>query len=603
MKEAVRRADLYLRARYPHLKTRILKLSSGFYGIIINDFSGNINELENEFSHDLKPLGIPVKLFSIIPNDIEEELPIIKDSEIGKNFSGISLTLSDLKNLLIAKFQTIDIIHLEPFDMERKLNIYTDNILDENIKKIFIDFLYGLDIHMDFYIIEDKNIGLDKENKELEKNKETLSSIGNSNPELKAKLDSLDNPIMNSFPAKLNTRRIIYEEKDEQMWFDKIGDIYAGNFTKTDVLHSISTDNSCYIDYGAFSNVNIRNGIILYDRMFIEPPIDSDIKSFCSSQKIKTDEIIQLCKDNKLVFVLPQPSFRYDSDFFIELYGINPNCILSRRALSALIICDLVDLNNKYFINTLGIDDSIFEMAEITREINKEYGKTDFYNIFMWPQRALRSAFEVFLFGSTYRVAAFGINNIFTDLLSDEEKKNIELEFIVNSDKVHISSALNSQYFPRFEGIYSNQASTSIMGNMLNLYKNSSIEKIQDYVTERQKIITKTPILPVSLIEVDEYISVTDLNALSKSYFSSDNFASILGYLLSLSVEDMEKKIIEYNSLVEKKINRQKKVSSLIDFSVTAGTDAIGLFKPLIPFIGTGIKLFDGIIIRRGLIK
>ena len=606
MNEKVRRADLYLRARYPHLDTKIFKLSNGFYAILLNDFTGNFDDIQKEFDYAIKPITTPVTLYKNMPNNVEEELPIIKDTEIGDNFSGLPLTLPDLKYLLLAKFPMIEIIHLESYDRERKLNVYTNIIPDISIKERIIDFLYGLDIPMDFTIIENASDGIAKENDENEKRKAAFLSIPNKSPIAKVILDSFDDPIMRSLPTKLNKTRFIYEERDEQMWFEKLGEIYAGNFTKTNIRNGINTYSSCYIDYSLFNNVNIRNGIVLYDKIFIEPPVDSDIKTFCSIQKVNSDEIIQLCKENKVIFILPQPSFRYDFDFLNELYKINPNCILSRRALSALIICDLVEINKNYFIKTMGIADCVYEISEIIREIDKSYEKADLYNIFMWPQKALRSALEVFLFGSTYKVAVFGINNLFTDMLNEEQKKEIELEFVINSDKVHLSSALNSQYFPHFENfegkMYSNRTITSIMGNMLNFYKNSSFEKIKQYVIERGKIITDKSMLPVSLIEVDEYISVAEINTLSKTLFSSDNFNSILEYLHSLSSHDMEKKINEYNELVKKEINKRKNISSFIDFSLTAGMDALGPFIP-IPFVSTGLKIIESAIKRTGITK
>jgi hypothetical protein len=601
MKERVRRADLYLRRQYPHLDTRIFRLPYGFYGILIKDFTGNFSELQNEFDNAIKPVATPAMLINKIPDQFEEEIPVIKDDEIGKSFAGMPLTFSDLQYLLMAKFPTVEIVHLETFNREQELNIYTNEITEENIKKEIIDFSYGLDIFMKCHLIENSPDGLEKEKIRREEQNKAFASMKANNPAAKEFLDGLDDPIMHSFPSKMNRTRIVYEERDEQMWFDKIGEIYAGNFTKNDIIKDADTANSCYVDYAVFDNVNIRNGIVLYDRIFVEPPVDSGINAFCSAQKIKSDEIIQLCKENKLFFVLPQPSFRYDSGFFTELFKINPDCILSKRALSALIICDLVEINKNYFVNTLEIGDSIYEISRIIKEIDNNYSKTNLYDIYMWPQKALRSALEVFLFGSTYRMPQFGINKLITDTLTDEQKKKIELEFLVNSDKVHISSALNTHYFPHFEGEkYSNQYITSVMGNMLNLYKNSTVEKMQNYVAERQKIIADRQILPVSLIEVDEYVSVAELNSLSKEYFSAGNFTSILGYLLGLSSEDMERKIVEYNALVEKEINRRKKITSAIDFSITAGTDALGL---VIPFVSTGVKILDNVIRKTGLSK
>jgi len=250
MDERIRRTDLYLRARYPHLNTTIFRLSNGFYGILLNDFIGNFNELQKEFDRAIRPITTPVKLFENRPDSIEEELPVIKDYEIGNNFSGLPLTLSEVKYLLMAKFPMAEILHLEEFfDPDGKLNIYTDIILDENIKKDLINFLYSLDIPLKYYLIEDKIEGINRENNDREKREKMFSSIKEGNPLAMAYFDSLENPITSSLPTKLSKTKIIYEERDEQMLFDKLSDIYAGNFTKTDILNDINTSNSCYIDY------------------------------------------------------------------------------------------------------------------------------------------------------------------------------------------------------------------------------------------------------------------------------------------------------------------------------------------------------------------
>ena len=169
MKESVRRPDLRLRAEYPHLDTSIFKLNNIFYGILLNDFTGNFDEIVKDFEHNIKSLGIPVKLLKDKPDVVLEELPIIKDDEIGNNFSGLSLTLGNINNLLIAKFPRVEIVHLETYDMESKMNVYTDNIFDNETKETIINFLNSLDIQMEFHIIENKAEGMAKKEKRAEK--------------------------------------------------------------------------------------------------------------------------------------------------------------------------------------------------------------------------------------------------------------------------------------------------------------------------------------------------------------------------------------------------------------------------------------------------
>ena len=266
-----------------------------------------------------------------------------------------------------------------------------------------------------------------------------------------------------------------------------------------------------------------------------------------------------------------------------------------------MIICDLVDINKNYFVKKLEINDCVYEIAEVLKKIDNRYNNTKISNFFLWPPKALRSALEVLLFGSTYKTAIFGINNLFTDGLNEEQKKIVELDFLVNSNNVHLASALDSHYFPYFDGKnYSNQLITSKMGNLLNLYKNCTVDKMLSYVTERQKIIEKKPILPVSLIEVNEYASLNEINDLANKYFSPGYFSSILNHLLSLPSEDIEKKVSEYNSLVEKEINKAKNKSFAIDLSVSLGTDLIGFIPVAGPFVGMALDVLYGIKKRDG---
>ena len=589
MDDEVKRADLYLRAEYPHLITRIFKQRDGFYWIYINDYEDDFSKLEKEFGHSIKPLGTPVKITNILPTDFVQEIFPIKDTEIGENLHGLSLNIRDYRNLLTVKFPQINISYLESPNVEHKFVVYTDKIDNDKLKNEFIVFIKK-SIPFEIVVVENLEEGMKKQKDKTEAMDKALSSIKTINPLAFSHLDGLDNPVMNVFPARQNKKKIPYEEKDEQLWFDNLSGMFSGSFTKSNIIDDIDKCNSCYIDYGTFQNVNIRNGIVLYDKIFVEPPIDFDRPSFCNTQKIKTDEITQLINENKLVFVLPQPYFRYDHDFLIELYNINPNCILSRRALSALIICDLVEINRKYFINTLNLSNCTYEISQIIQKLDENFEGINFYNALMWPQKALRSVLDVFLFGSTYRTAAFGINNLFMNIFSEGRKKEMELEFMVNSDKAHISSALNSHYFPHFaDGKYSNRTVTSLMGNMLNLFKNSTTDGIQNYINNRKANLSKDIFSPINLIEVDEYISVSELSTIAKGYFSAGNFNSIISYLLSLQPDEMYKKINEYNQLVEKDINKKRNIATAINFSTSATIEAIGLFSQ-IPFFSVGIS-------------
>lgn len=586
MKDKVQRADLYLRTEFPHFVTEIFKIEDYRYVIFVHNYQDDFDKLSKQFNHSIKPIGTPVTLSIIPPVKYEKKITPIQDSEIASSFAGLPLNARDLKNLLIIKFPNIEIRHLEGVSSDNKIKVFTDPISDDIQRQSLLDFLHELESYYPFELIEDKEAHHSIALKEEQRKK-----IDSSNPNI-AKLDDLyNNPVMNLFPTKLNRHKVEFEEKDETYWFEHVHEIFEGNINKSDVIGYDLLDNCCYLDYAGFKNVNIRNGIILFDCVFVELPLHQGITYFCEDQKVTRDELMFLCKTGKLVFILTQPYFRYDFEFINEIYQVNPKAILSRRALSSLILCDLVELNNNFLLNRLDIYDSIYELSLVFSEVlNIDFNSV--YNLLTWPRKALRQSFECMIFGSTKRVASFGVNNVFSYLTEKLGRKDIEFEFVMNAEKVHISSALNSFYFPVFnDELYSNRASTSLMGNMMNLFKNSTEERLASYIHHHNGRQEVSPILPaVDLIEVNEFISVTQIDEISKHFYSGSNFKSIISYLSKLTQEDRDIKVSEYNRLIQAEIIKNKKTSAAIDFGLSASLDTAGLF---VPFLGTGLKFVD----------
>lgn len=482
MKDEVKRADLYLRTEFPHFETEIFKVEGYRYQILVHNYEGDFDKLSKQFNHSIKPIGTPVTLASIPPVEYEEKIPPIQDTEIASSFAGLPLVAGDLKNLLIIKFPNIEIRHVEGVSSDNKIKVFTNPIDDDIHRKSLLDFLHELESYFPFALIEDEEESQAVLTAIAQKEERRRNSSA-SNPNIARLDDSFNNPVLHVFPTKLNRHKVEFEERDETYWFEHVHEIFEGKINKSEIIGSDCLDNCCYLDYAGFKNVNIRNVLILFDCIFVELPVDRGITYFCEDQKVTRDELMSLCKSGKLIFVLTQPYFRYDFEFINEIYRVNPEAILSRRALSSLVLCDLVEINNNFLLNHLDIYDSIHELSGVFSEaLNLDFDSV--YNVFTWPRKALRQSFECMLFGSTKRIASFGVNNTFRYLTEKLNRKDIEFEFNVNAEKVHISSALNSFYFPVFnDESYSNRASTSLMGNMMNLYKNSTEERLATYIS------------------------------------------------------------------------------------------------------------------------
>lgn len=588
------RCELYLRTKYPHLNTRILKLKNGFYTIYANNFPQPFSTVEKEFHYSIKPITTPVLLTESIPQDFEKEIFPLKDDEIVSDYSGMPFTIWQLQRLLQYKFPDIDIVLVDEDNQSRQILLYIRIMENLVCRKKLEDFINSLELNISVKIIEDNreiDSALLKEKKRKEKTKKNL--------DLQNFDDQISNPVLNMLPIKHQDLDKKAEIRDEELFFDRLEDIYKGKINKTDIAKITDSSLNCYIDYAmsGCSNVNIRNGIVLYDKVFIDLPIDKTIEDFCNEQKVKQKELLELCNDGKVNLILTHPSFQYDKKFLDDIYSVAPDSIITRRTLSSLIIADLVEINKNYFINTVnGLLESSFELANLIADsLNKD--KDEIYHFLTWPQMALRSSFETLLFNAPKRIASFGINNTFPDFfkLFDKEKgENIEFEFMVNADKVHIASALNSVYFPFYEkyGKYTNRPTTSLMADRLNFYKNATVANGTEYLNDRNKILSgKQNILPIDIIDVNDYIPLQELQRFSDCFYTSSQFNSIFSFLAKQDVSERIKTIKIYNELVDKEINKKKKNKIGADFAINGALDAIGFVVPFLGIGNTALKL------------
>ena len=591
------RCDFYLRTKYPHLNTRILKLKNGSYTIYANNFPQPFSTFEKEFHYSIKPITTPVLLTETIPEDFEKEIFPLKDDEIVSDYSGMPLTIWQLQRLLQYKFLDIDIVLVDEDNQSRQILLYIRIMKNPVCRKKLEDFINSLELNIPVKIIED-NTEIDSALSKEKERKEKTKSLIQKNLDLQNFDNQISNPVLNMLPISKQDLDKKAEVRDEELFFDRLEDIYKGKINKTDIAKITDSSLNCYIDYvmSGCSNVNIRNGIVLYDKVFIDLPIDKTIEDFCNEQKVKQKELLELCNDGKVNLILTHPSFQYDKKFLDDIYSVAPDSIITRRTLSSLIIADLVEINKNYFINTVdGLLENTFELANLIADsLNKD--KDEIYHFLTWPQMALRSSFETLLFNAPKRIASFGINNTFPDFskLFDKEKgENIEFDFMANADKVHIASALNSVYFPFHEkyGKYTNRPTTSLMADRLNFYKNATLNKGKEYFDIRSKILSgEQNMTPIDLIDINEYIPIGELKSISDCFFTSSQFNSIFSFLSKLDTTERIKTIKKYNELVEKEINKNKKNKIGTDFAINGALDGIGCFIPFLGSLSTLLK-------------
>lgn len=100
------------------------------------------------------------------------------------------------------------------------------------------------------------------------------------------------------------------------------------------------------------------------------------------------------------------------------------------------------------------------------------------------------------------------------------------------------------------------------MGDQLNFYKTATLQNMASFIESRNEISSGVvPINPIDIIHVNDYISITELEAtLAKGQFFPGN-KNLLETLASLTESDRQAKIRYYNDEVVRNLNSKKNQS------------------------------------------
>ena len=506
------------------MKTRIFEVEPERFLIYVQNPFGDRDALHEEFEHSIRMTTNPVGLTFELPNHFIKEIPIIEDSEIGDNFAGIGWSANDLYNLLYSKF---------PFLKSIKI----DSVEKGIVKIHFPQGMSGLYNSQLTSFLDSLSGGVIKFEAAFDETEEGHFNVGRDT-----------NPVLTILPAKWNSTNAEYEKKDEAFWFDNIKGIYNGTVTKESILGQRSQKNSCYIKYSSFSNVNIRNGILLFDHVYVELPFGISIKEFCTGQQVTEDELVSLVNQNRVTFVTNQPSDRMDYGFLDTIYKMKSEAVLSRRLLSALIIADLVEMNHKCLITDAVLPVLSPELfAGLGESVSKKL-----YDLATWPRRALRKSFELLTLNSSSCISSLGVNDCFSIPENVPNRDALDFEFVMNSEFVHIASALNAFYFPFWGKKYETKTQASLMYNMIKLFKCRSVDELEQHNMRIESSLKGALSIPcLDILEVRDYPPIQEILQFSETYCSSRNFNTLFSYLDSFAAEERNEKILEYNKSLE----------------------------------------------------
>jgi len=572
-----RRADFNFRAEYPELVTEILQLPQGRYAIVCTPAPPDFTTYLDYFNDSIIPIGgrAGVELTDKRPTDFVEVISGIQDYEVARNFEGFTFTAEDLLNLLLAKFQHVPFFKIEPgFDAVTIVTAtYSEKIGDTTYQRFLNEhdklrveaFLEGLKAGIAFAFREEAVSG----------------------PEALI-LQSTSNPVQTIYAANHQRPRASpFALRDESIWYDNLDRIFDGSFKKEDLFFFSPNEYACYVDFSSFGNIDIRNHLFLFQVIYLTLPIEQVAGQWLAHHRLRKHEFLSLVARGRIKLVLTQPEYRYDMAFIQEVYEANPEAVISRRALAALLQIDLVTTADNYLLNDPQLLPQLRELCQIGQEV-MGVDANYLYESLIWPIKARRRSFAPLERAGIFSTGAFGVNDFLQPHISKLVEKDLGFEFMTSASAIHLANALNATYFPfKEKDGYSDAYYATVMGESLNFYKSATPEGIKDYAASDAKIRSGIPsISPIDVIELSNVASIAEL----EEAFDTAASKQLMETLAALPADKRAQRIEFYNQQVEAMRGRSNAKGEIIDLGVNAVMDGIGLATGA-QFLGVAFSL------------
>lgn len=208
--DQVRRIDVELRSRLPHLLTRIFEVSSFSYVIVFDAELQDAQKIEKEFDEQIRWVTVPVRISNEIPSAYQRELEPIKDINLAHDFVGMSLTTFGFENLIAARFPGLSVIGSRLVSgTAQTIELLIGKGTNIDLQLCVLTFCEALGLPCTFALVE-----------------EAGPSRSASIPLLMDPLKVVATRSRGQLPA--------YVREDEDLWFDRLDGVYAGGIRPED---------------------------------------------------------------------------------------------------------------------------------------------------------------------------------------------------------------------------------------------------------------------------------------------------------------------------------------------------------------------------------
>jgi hypothetical protein len=523
----VRRTDLALRTRYPHLQTRIFETFRNQYVIVFDKTILDATAIKEEFAEEIRFVTVYADVSNEAPANFFREIPTLQDDEIARGFAGIPFSLPALTNLIASRFPDLPVYAVRDGGNPMTITVELSSDVSDSDKDRVLKFCDDLKAPVPWQV--------------------TIVDAPTQEPRLPPRDPRLPPTIDNDPIGIRATRRRPglpeFSRRDEAFWFDNLDNIFSGGIP-VDAFPGVQQNSSqCFLDLTVGEHINLRQTLLLYDTVYISPPLLEGHAAFLGKQALSEEDLLHLIEVDRLKIVSTQAEERLNLSFLEAAAERNPTAILGRRTTAALLIADLVQTADEYQLAKPALVRSIGELAKLIGDQSK-LSVRDAMHFLMWPIEARREALLPLLERGSKGIPTIGLGPFIARRFKEKTGKDIELEALVVSERVHIGHALNATVFPSRNEPSGFPALMNVIGDLLNFYRSLNTRIAASWIgneTRKAKRELAMPAFP--LFEFEPGVPIREFLDEFCLPSTRNSGRALFGRLMELSGEEREHEV------------------------------------------------------------
>jgi hypothetical protein len=471
----VRRADVALRALYPQLTTRIFEVAPHKYEIVFDRELLDANAINDVFQKSVRPATVWIELSNIAPSSFIHELAPIEDVDISLGFEGCPFSWPDIESILLSRHPDLPRFAEIPNQNNPIKILFSQPLSAEQQEKVRT-FMSGC---LPDWPIE---IGVSK-----------IMDTGHGEP--RARPAKIDIEVRSS---RLRSRAPSFVRDDEEFWFANVDMLFQGRLASQISAATENAGTACYLDCSSFPQIDLRQAILLYDTIYLTPPITESSASsipFWEQQALTREDFLHLIEIGRVRLLLTQPEERSDPAFLAAAHERNPSGIIGRLRSAAIMVSDIIATADEY---TLAAPQLRPAISELSTRIAKETGDAgDVINrLLLWPLHARRTCLQPLMTRGLMGVAAFSQGTILAGQIRVASGRNFDLEAIVTNNAVHIAHVLNATFIPPSKEMAGWIEPRRIVADRLNFYRSFNTRIAASWAANERRKEEQVPIVP-----------------------------------------------------------------------------------------------------------